>query len=121
MLFAQIPIVTSVEQWLVPATCVFVLFERGLSFYKNHMKETPPPAETYMTNALCGAQHRDLDARVATMERGLALDDTKRAAIYDRVEKVRQELKADIQHLSDKVEVLPLRLLEMIKRNGSNN
>jgi len=75
-------------------------------------------AAEFVVKETCIATMREAEARLKSLEAALTADDVKRSAIYTRIETVRTELRADIQHLSDKVEVLPLRLLEVLKTNG---
>ena len=43
--------------WLMCAAAVAVIADRLFSFYKNHLRESPPPSETYARRSECEARH----------------------------------------------------------------
>lgn len=67
--------------WLGCLAAVMLILERGLALWKNHLRESPPPAQTYATRDECARRH---------------------ASSAEEIVKLRQEFNAQIAHASDR-------------------
>jgi hypothetical protein len=99
-----LPQVSSGElgQWIVVAAAAAVIANQGAALWKTlsgGLKEQPPPAETYMTKALCLAQHAGLDRR---MESG----SNRMSGIETSIKELRQEFKADMRGMHDRTNAI---------------
>jgi hypothetical protein len=59
LIMGQLPLPTSVELagWLACLGAAAFLLDRLLRFYKDHMREQPPPAATYVSRDACKLVH----------------------------------------------------------------
>ena len=119
-LLAQLPTATplSLGNWVVDAAAVVLILERGFAFWKNHLREQPPPSSTYMTKEECARNHLGLTARLHGIEEQGNEADGRRRAIYEQIDRVRRELKADISHLQDNLAQTPEAVIRMLRQTG---
>jgi len=120
-MFAQLPVPVSgaIETWLLSAAAVMVLVERALAFYKNHMREQPPPATAYVANETCSRVQSANAQRFEEIEAQQLEDDHRRKAIYDHIDNVRRELKEDIHQVQTDVNLMPSRMVELLSKTGA--
>jgi hypothetical protein len=127
-LIAQVPASSalSLGNWLVDATCILLMAERAFSFWKNHLRETPPPSQTYMTKADCTAMHaRQMDeakgntewnkrehenifSRMGGMERGIV------SKMEARIQHVEDTNRESIQALQAKMDTMPDKIVAQL-------
>jgi hypothetical protein len=86
----------SLETWLVCAAAVIVGVERVLAFWKNHLREQPVPAQTYVTRGDCDKIH-------GMVKEAGRVQDEKRQGLYRKIEELRLEVKDDMDSLHTKV------------------
>jgi len=90
MLFlAQLPTpnATSLFTWLGCLVCVLMLLDRGLSFWKTHMREEPRPSATYVTKTECDRLHTSAHDELAALNKRVEANEeygkSRRNAIYN--------------------------------------
>lgn len=110
---AQLPTdsVPSLSAWILGASGAVFLINQALTFYKEHMRVKPEPADTYATKA----EHTELKGRVdnadAKIETNFRELDRKRsvsiAGLHDdlaaKTEALRSEMKSDNERLHDRI------------------
>lgn len=124
-MFAQLPSLApgSIEGWLLSATCVLVMLERGFAFYKNHLRESPPPAQTYMTKTDCDRLHtiRGSDLQQIKLDvEELRKDRTNRVDMWStQVDRLRTEMSENLKRVHARIDDLPDKIISLLKNTGA--
>lgn len=112
MLIAQLPSATAngMTEWLICAAAALVIVERALAFYKNHMRESPVPGETYTKQADCVYRHQELTGRLRELEHKREQDvlssGESRKLIYKKLDDTRDNIDDLRRELSEKIDEL---------------
>lgn len=120
-MLAQLAAPTSVEfaGWIACLATFAWLADRILRFYKDHLREQPPPAETYMRRDNCKEAHALLDARLGEVRKEFhALVQANHVEVAD----LKQSLTRIHERLDDleaRVGALPDRTLALILNSKS--
>lgn len=103
LLQSTVPTSVDVAAWAVCGLTALAGLDRLLKFKKDHLSETPPPAATYMTKAMCEEQHKHNNDRVTAVEwdlgeikrelREMAKVNEERAGrLHDRIDRILKEV-----------------------------
>jgi len=120
-MLAQLATPTSVEfaGWIAClATCAW-LADRILRFYKDHVREQPPPAETYMRRDNCREAHTLLDARLSEVRKEFhSIVESHHVEVVDLKQSITR-LHQRLDDLEARVGSLPDRTLALILNSKS--
>lgn len=101
LILGQVPQVSATElgQWLFCAACVLVILNYAMSFWKNitgGLKETPPPAQTYVQRTICKLLHIGIEKKISEQSERIekAEEDTH---------SLRLEMKNDVKGIHDRI------------------
>lgn len=101
-----------VVPWLLGASGVMLLLNQALSFFKDHIREKPTPADTYATRA----EHAELKQRVEHISdeivRGFERLDQKRSV---SIAGLHDDLASTAEKLNARIDAMPARMIELLK------
>ena len=113
-LLAQIPTeaLGPVVPWLAGASICVFLANQALTFFKDHIREKPTPADTYATRA----EHAELKQRVEHFSdeivRGFERLDQKRSV---SIAGLHDDLASTAEKLNARIDAMPARMIELLK------
>jgi len=121
MFLAQIAAPGAIEGWLLSAAAVLVMAERGFSFFKNHLREEPPPGQTYMTKDACARIHGTRDDELEEIKDQLRSMQGNRLTDWqkwtDHLNSMRAETGASLTRIHIRLDAMPKDILDLIKKN----
>jgi hypothetical protein len=93
---------SEIGRWLLAFAAVAVIANQGITFWKNisgGLKETPPPAQTYVQKTICKLLHIEIDKHHR--------EETERIdKAEENTEALRREIKDDIRGIHDRINLI---------------
>lgn len=102
MLLAQLSadLVPPLVQWLLGASASLFLLNQAITFWKEHMREQPAPADTYATKK----EHEELAAEVEAKFITLATDRRRNVfELHGKIDALAREVKGDMGGVHDRI------------------
>jgi len=104
LLLGQMPAVSSSELggWLLSAAAVAVIANQGMMFWKNisgGLKETPPPAQTYVQKTVCKLLHIGVETKIREQSERIETAE-------ENTEALRREIKDDVKGIHDRINII---------------
>jgi len=122
-MFSQITAPAGFEGWLVCAAAALVMIERGMAFYKNHMRELPPPSQTYVTKEDCHAAHASAAGTYTRLQAEVEELKGERVVRAEQashlVDSLRREMSASFTRVHQRIDDLPDKMIATLRNTGA--
>jgi hypothetical protein len=119
-MLAQLPTISSGDLggWLIAAAAVLVIAERGFAFWKNHLREQPPPSQTYMTKTDCHLAHaatkEELKRLADDVEHLKAARSETNNVVAAATENLRREMNESFRRVHQRIDELPDKIIAIL-------